>query len=143
MIYLFDKTQTLTGVIDEHTESLSATLEMKINEASTLDFSLPLDDGLSEKMAGVKYVGVPSPNSADKIVFLRLMTINDETDRVEYMAKELAYQELSSKGYIEDKRPVESDAQTLMNIALDGSGYKLGVVNVPGKVKTNFYYKYV
>ena len=140
MIYLFDKAQTLTGVIDEHTEALSATLEMKINEASTLDFSLPLDDGLSEKMAGVKYVGVPSPNSADKIVFLRLMTINDETDRVEYMAKELAYQELSSKGYIEDKRPVESDAQTLMNVALDGSGYKLGVVNVPGKVKTNFYY---
>ena len=140
MIYLFDKKQTLTGVIDEHTEALSATLEMKINEASTLDFALPLDDGLSAKMAGVKYVGVPSPNSADKIVFLRLMTINDETDRVEYMAKELAYQELSSKGYIEDKRPVESDAQTLMNIALDGSGYTLGVVNVPGKVKTNFYY---
>lgn len=140
MIYLFDKTQTLTGVVDEHTETLSATLEMKINEASTLDFSLPLDDDLSTKMANVKYVGVPSPNSADKIVFLRLMTINDETDRVEYMAKELAYQELSSKGYIEDKRPVESDAQTLMNIALEGSGYQLGVVNVPGKVKTNFYY---
>ena len=140
MIYLFDKTQTLTSVIDEHTETLSATLEMKINEASTLDFALPLDDGLSEKMANVKYIGVPSPNSQDKIVFLRLMTINDETDRVEYMAKELAYQELSSIGYIEDKRPVESDAQTLMNIALDGSGYKLGVVNVPGKVKTNFYY---
>lgn len=140
MIYLFDKTQTLTGVIDEHTETLSATLEMKINEASTLDFSLPLDDDLSAKMADVKYVGVPSPNSSDKIVFLRLMTINDEIDRVEYMAKELAYQDLSSKGYIEDKRPVESDAQTLMNIALDGSGYKLGVVNVPGKVKTNFYY---
>lgn len=140
MIYLFDKTQTLTGVIDEHTEALSATLEMKINEASTLDFAFPLDDGLSAKMAGVKYVGVPSPNNADKIVFLRLMTINDETDRVEYMAKELAYQELSSKGYIEDKRPVDSDAQTLMNIALDGSGYKLGVVNVAGKAKTNFYY---
>lgn len=140
MIYLFDKTQTLTGVIDEHTEILSATLEMKINEASTLDFALPLDDDLSAKMAGVKYVGVPSPNNADKIVFLRLMTINDGTDRVEYMAKELAYQELSTRGYIEDKRPVESDAQTLMNIALDGSGYKLGVVNVPGKVKTNFYY---
>ena len=140
MIYLFDKTQTLTGVIDEHTEALSATLEMKINEASTLDFALPLDDDLSAKMAGVKYVGVPNPNSTDKIVFFRLMTINDETDHVEYMAKELAYQELSSKGYIEDKRPVESDAQTLMNIALDGSGYNLGVVNVPGKVKTNFYY---
>lgn len=140
MIYLFDKTQTLTGVIDEHTETLSATLEMKINEASTLDFSLPLDDDLSAKMAGVKYVGVPSPNSSDKIVFLRLMTINDEADRIEYMAKELAYQELSSRGYIEDKRPVESDAQTLMNIVLDGSGYKLGVINVPGKVKTNFYY---
>lgn len=140
MIYLFDKKQTLTGVIDEHTEVLSATLEMKINEASTLDFALPLDDGLSAKMAGVKYVGVPSPNSADKIVFLRLMTINDESDRVEYMAKELAYQELSSSGYIEDNRPAESDAQTLMNIALEGSGYKLGVVNVPGKVKTNFYY---
>lgn len=140
MIYLFDKTQTLTGVIDERTQALNATLEMKINEASTLDFSLPLDDDLAEKMANVKYVGVPSPNSADKIVFLRLMTINDETDRVEYMAKELAYQELSSSGYIEDKRPAESDAQTLMNIALDGSGYQLGVVNVPGKVKTNFYY---
>lgn len=140
MIYLFDKAQTLTGVIDEHTEALSATLEMKINEASTLDFALPLDDDLSKKMDGVKYIGVPSPNSADKIVFLRLMTINDETDRVEYMAKELAYQELSSKGYIEDKRPVESDAQTLMNIALEGSGYKLGVVNVLGKAKTNFYY---
>nr|DAU05674.1 MAG TPA: tail protein [Caudoviricetes sp.] len=140
MIYLFDKKQTLTGVIDEHTQALNATLEMKINEASTLDFALPLDNELSEKMDNVKYVGVPSPNSADKIVFLRLMTINDETDRVEYMAKELAYQELSSNGYIEDKRPVESDAQTLMNIALDGSGYKLGVVNVPGKVKTNFYY---
>ena len=90
MIYLFDKAQMLTGVIDEHTEVLSATLEMKINEASTLDFALPLDDGLSEKMSGVKYVGVPIPNSADKIVFLRLMTIHDETDRVEYMAKELA-----------------------------------------------------
>ena len=58
MIYLFDKTQTLTGVINEHTETLSATLEMKINEASTLDFALPLDDNLSAKMAGVKYVGV-------------------------------------------------------------------------------------
>ena len=140
MIYLFDKKQTLTGVIDEHTQALNATLEMKINEASTLDFALPLDDELSEKMANVKYVGVPSPNNANRIVFLRLMTINDETDRVEYMAKELAYQELSSSGYIEDKRPDESDAQTLMNIALDGSGYQLGVVNVPGKVKTNFYY---
>lgn len=140
MIYLFDKTQTLTGVIDEHTQALSATFEMKINEASTLDFSLPLDDDLIENMNVVKYVGVPSPNDADKIVFLRLMTINDKTDRVEYMAKELAYQELSSAGYIEDKRPVESDAQTLMNIALDGSGYKLGIVNVPGKAKTNFYY---
>lgn len=140
MIYLFDNTQTLTGVIDEHTQVLSATFEMKINEASTLDFALSLDDELSNKMSGVKYVGVPSPNNADKIVFLRLMTINDGTDRVEYMAKELAYQELSSSGYIEDKRPAESDAQTLMNIALDGSGYKLGVVNVPGKVKTNFYY---
>lgn len=140
MIYLFDKKQTLTGVIDEYTQALSATFEMKINEASTLDFALPLDDELSNKMSGVKYVGVPSPNNADKIVFLRLMTINDETDRVEYMAKELAYQELSSSGYIEDKRPTESDAQTLMNIALDGSGYRLGVVNVPGNVKTNFYY---
>lgn len=140
MIYLFDKTQTLTGVIDEHTQALSATFEMKINEASTLDFALPLDDELSNKMAGVKYVGVPRPNNADKIVFLRLMTINDVTDRVEYMAKELAYQELSSSGYIEDKRPTESDAKTLMNIALDGSGYRLGVVNVPGNVKTNFYY---
>ena len=140
MIYLFDKTQTLTGVIDEHAEVLSATLEMKINEASTLDFSLPLDNDLSEKMSGVKYVGVPSPNNIDNIVFLRLMTIKDETDHVEYMAKELAYQELSSSGYIEDKRPVESDAQTLMGIALDGSGYTLGVVNVAGKAKTNFYY---
>ena len=46
MIYLFDKTQTLTGVIDENTEVLSATLEMKINEASTLDFSIPLDGDL-------------------------------------------------------------------------------------------------
>ena len=140
MIYLFDKTQTLTGVIDEHTQVLSATLEMKINEASTLDFSLPLDDELAEKMADVKYVGVPSPNDADKIVFLRLMTINDDVDRVEYMAKELAYQELSSSGYIEDRRPDESNARTLMNIALEGSGYTLGVVNVSGKVKTNFYY---
>ena len=140
MIYLFDKTQTLTGVIDEHTQVLNATLEMKINEASTLDFSLPLDNDLAENMANVRYVGVPNPNNADKIIFLRLMTINDETDHVEYMAKELAYQELSSSGYIEDKRPAESDAQTLMNIALDGSSYKLGVVNVPGKVKTNFYY---
>ena len=108
MIYLFDKTQTLTGVIDERTQALSATLEMKINEASTLDFALPLDDELSEKMTNVKYVGVPSPNSADKIVFQRLMTINDESDRVEYMAKELASQELSSSGYIEDKRQLKA-----------------------------------
>lgn len=140
MIYLFDKKQLLTGVLDENTQLLTATLEMKINEASTLEFSLPIDDGLSKKMAVVKYIGVPSPNDNSKIIFLRLMTINDTIDRVEYMAKELAYQELSTKGYIEDKRPEESDATTLMNIALDGSGYKLGLTNVSGIAKTNFYY---
>lgn len=140
MIYLFDKKQLLTGVLDENTQLLTATLEMKINEASTLEFSLPIDDGLSKKMAAVKYIGVPSPNDTSKIVFLRLMTVNNTIYRVEYMAKELAYQELSTKGYIEDKRPEESDATTLMNIALDGSGYKLGLTNVSGTAKTNFYY---
>lgn len=112
-------------------------LKFKINNATTLSLTVPLGKEFDNDK---KYIAVPHPNDNSKYIMMKLMSRTDNIHSVDYTASELAYQELSSIGYIQDKRPLESDAKTLMNMALDGSGWALGVVNISGTTKTNFYY---
>lgn len=136
MIYLFDKQQNITGIINE-SELTAGELDFKINNAISFDFTLPINKSFDET---VKYVSIQHPNDKSKHLLFRLMSRTDNVDSIEFTASELAYQELSSYGYIQDKRPAATDAQTLMTMALVGSNWSLGNVNVSGTVKTNFYY---
>lgn len=138
MIYLFDKTQTLTGVI-ETSETIEAKLTLEINKAGILDLTLPASNDINEKMNDVSFIAVPYPNDEEKLFFARLLTRKDEDDRVTYEASELAYHELGSYGVIEDKRPSNQGATSLLNTALEGTPWQVGNVNVAGTTSTNFY----
>ncbi|MGK4144722.1 phage tail spike protein [Weissella paramesenteroides] len=136
MIYIFDNKQKIIKVLTN--EDLTAGhLDFKINTATTFEFSLPANKSLS---SSAKFVAVPHPLDDSKFVMLRLTERTDNADMIDYSAYELAYQELATYGYIEDKRPAETDAKTLMEIALNESNWELNNVNVAGTAKTNFYY---
>lgn len=136
MIYIFDKKQKIIKVITN--EDLTAGhLDLKINTATTFEFSVPANQSLS---SSAKFVAVPHPLDDSKFLMFRLTERTDNADTIDYSAYELAYQELATYGYIEDKRPAETDAKTLMGIALNGANWELNNVNVAGTAKTNFYY---
>lgn len=136
MIYIFDKTQAVIKVLTND-DFTAAHLNFKINTATTFEFSLPASKALP---SGSKYVATPHPLNGSKFIMLRLTERVDNTETIDYSAYELAYQELATDGYIEDKRPAETDAKTLMQIALNGTNWELNNVNVAGTTKTNFYY---
>ncbi|WP_273750494.1 phage tail spike protein, partial [Leuconostoc mesenteroides] len=136
MIYIFDKTQAIIKVLSND-DFTAAHLNFKINTATTFEFSLPASKALP---SGSKYVAIPHPLNDSKFIMLRLTERVDNTETIDYSAYELAYQELATDGYIEDKRPQNQSALNLMKIALDGSNWELNNVNVSGAATTNFYY---
>ena len=136
MIYIFDKTQAIIKVLTND-DFTAAHLNFKINTATTFEFSLPASKALP---SGSKYVATPHPLNDSKFIMLRLTERVDNTETIDYSAYELAYQELATDGYIEDKRPQNQSALNLMKIALNGSNWELNNVNVSGTATTNFYY---
>ncbi|WP_273708371.1 phage tail spike protein, partial [Leuconostoc mesenteroides] len=136
MIYIFDKKQAIIKVLTND-DFTAAHLNFKINTATTFEFSLPASKALP---SGSKYVATPHPLNDSKFIMLRLTERVDNTETIDYSAYELAYQELATDGYIEDKRPQNQSALNLMKIALDGSNWELNNVNVSGTTTTNFYY---
>ncbi len=136
MIYIFDKKQAIIKVLTND-DFTAAHLNFKINTATTFEFSLPASKALP---SGSKYVATPHPLNDSKFIMLRLTERVDNTETIDYSAYELAYQELATDGYIEDKRPQNQSALNLMKIALDGSNWELNNVNVSGTATTNFYY---
>lgn len=136
MIYLFDKQQNIVGLLKE-SELTSGQINFKINTAIEFSFSVPINKGFNDD---VKYVSTPHPNDNSKHLIFRLMSRTDNVDSIEYTASELAYQELASSAYIEDKRPNNVSASQAMMTALAGSQWSLGTVNISGSVTTNFYY---
>lgn len=136
MIYLFDKQQNIIGLLKE-SDLTSGQINFKINTAIEFSFSVQINKGFNDD---VKYVSTPHPKDDNKHLIFRLMSRTDNVDSIEYTASELAYQELSSSAYIEDKRPNNVSASQAMTSALDGSQWSLGKVNIGGSVTTNFYY---
>ena len=141
MIYTFDKNQNLIGTYDEKEELTVANLNLKINKAATLDLEFPANKENVNSLKNVVFLAVPYPNNKQKLLFLRVMTRTDKEYTIELMAKEFAYQELSTSGYIEDKRFKNANAKTLISGAVQGSGYTVSNVNVSGTAQLNFYYE--
>lgn len=141
MIYTFDKNQNLIGTYDEKEELTVANLNLKINKAATLDLEFPASKENVNSLKNVVFLAVPYPNNKQKLLFLRVMTRTDKEYTIELMAKEFAYQELATSGYIEDKRFKDANAKTLISGAVQGSGYTVSNVNVSGTAQLNFYYE--
>lgn len=141
MIYTFDKNQNLIGVYDEKEELTVANLNLKINKAATLDLEFPANKENVNNLKNVVFLAVPYPNNKQKLLFLRVMTRTDKEYTIELMAKEFAYQELATSGYIEDKRFKDANAKTLISGAVQDSGYTVSNVNVSGTAQLNFYYE--
>lgn len=141
MIYTFDKNQNLIGTYGEKEELTVANLNLKINKAATLDLELPANKENVNNLKNVVFLAVPYPNNKQKLLFLRVMTRTDKEYTIELMAKEFAYQELATSGYIEDKRFKDANAKTLISGAVQGSGYTVSNVNVSGTAQLNFYYE--
>lgn len=141
MIYTFDKNQNLIGTYDEKEELTVANLNLKINKAATLDLEFPANKENVNNLKSVVFLAVPYPNNKQKLLFLRVMTRTDKEYTIELMAKEFAYQELATSGYIEDKRFKDANAKALISGAVQGSGYTVSNVNVSGTAQLNFYYE--
>lgn len=141
MIYTFDKNQNLIGTYDEKEDLTVANLNLKINKAATLDLEFPASKENVNSLKNVVFLAVPYPNNKQKLLFLRVMTRTDKEYTIELMAKEFAYQELATSGYIEDKRFKDANAKTLISGAVQGSGYTVSNVNVSGTAQLNFYYE--
>lgn len=141
MIYTFDKNQNLIGTYDEKEELTVANLNLKINKAATLDLEFPANKENVNSLKNVVFLAVPYPNNKQRLLFLRVMTRTDKEYTIELMAKEFAYQELATSGYIEDKRFKDANAKALISGAVQGSGYTVSNVNVSGTAQLNFYYE--
>lgn len=136
MIYIFDKQQNIIDNISEK-ELLEGHLDFKINTGTIFNFTLPINKSINSYG---KYVSIQHPLDNQKHLLFRLASKTDNENNIEYSANELAYQELATGNYIKDVRPSVIDAQHLMTMALDGSGWMLKNCNITSTAKTNFYY---
>lgn len=135
MIFGMDKSFTIIATLDDTLLSAVATVE--INKQSLLDFSVPIEEALSEN---IKYFAIPYPNRDTGVMVFEYSSKEDDGDTTTYSAAELAYNELATDNYITDRRPETQSASALLKLALEGSNWTISTANVGTQVHTNFYY---
>ena len=145
LVYIYDEHLSVIKMYDTSRMG-EATIDMKINEAST--FYTKFDEMLPPE---ARYIAVQDP-IANRRELTREMTdefllYRSHSDQLsddgmyEYIWTEFAYDELSFDGYIKDKRPNNISFHDVLALVLSGTKWNVGVTNIEGTTDIDFYYE--
>lgn len=134
-MFLFNRKQKVKRwLVDK--DFIEAKMTEQINAAAKLVFSVPLKKRLP---ATYFFAAIPQPRESGYLLF-KIVTEQVQSDRVQYICIEAAYDELKSYHYIKDDRPQNRSAADMLQMALDGTRWSVGTAYDAGTGSTNFYY---
>lgn len=134
IMYLLDKQQNIIKAISDGI--IEAKMTEEINAADKLSFSLVQDKRLANS---IYFVCIPATRGGAFLMF-KIISESVKDDRIEYTCIESAYDELKSYAYIKDVRPQDKTASEMLQIALNGTRWKVGYSEETTRKRTNFYY---
>ena len=133
--FLLDKQQNIIGRLSEE-YILEATFTEEINTAGELLITLPAKKRLS---GNVIHVLITNPSKDRSYLMFKIIKETVKDEEVEYTAVESAYDELTSYGYIQDKRPT-ANAQTITEMILKDTRWHVGEIPDTSEAFISFYY---
>lgn len=133
--FLLDKQQNIIGRLSEE-YILEATFTEEINTAGELLITLPAKKRLS---GNVIHVLITNPSKDHSYLMFKIIKETVKDEEVEYTAVESAYDELTSYGYIQDKRPT-ANAQTITEMILKDTRWHVGEIPDTSEAFISFYY---
>ena len=133
--FLLDKQQNIIGRLSEE-YILEATFTEEINTAGELLITLPAKKRLS---GNVIHVLITNPSKDHSYLMFKIIKETVKDEEVEYTAVESAYDELTSYGYIQDKRPT-ANAQTIAEMILKDTRWHVGEIPDTSETFISFYY---
>ena len=133
--FLLDKQQNIIGRLSEE-YILEATFTEEINTAGELLITLPAKKRLS---GNVIHVLITNPSKDHSYLMFKIIKETVKDEEVEYTAVESAYDELTSYGYIQDKRPT-ANAQTISEMILKDTRWHVGEIPDTSEAFISFYY---
>lgn len=133
--FLLDKKQNIIGRLSEE-YILEATFTEEINTAGELLITLPAKKRLS---GNVIHVLITNPSKDHSYLMFKIIKETVKDEEVEYTAVESAYDELTSYGYIQDKRPT-ANAQTIAEMILKDTRWHVGEIPDTSEAFISFYY---
>ena len=133
--FLLDKQQNIIGRLSEE-YILEATFTEEINTAGELLITLPAKKRLS---GNVIHVLITNPSKDHNYLMFKIIKETVKDEEVEYTAVESAYDELTSYGYIQDKRPT-ANAQTITEMILKNTRWHVGEIPDTSEAFISFYY---
>ena len=137
MIYLFNNKEELIHIIKEQ-DLIEFTHKIEINTFDAAEFELPIEAIDKEIIEQMRFFGFFVRGTQFGVFKAYEVTTTDN-----YVVKGLdrAESDLRTVRIIKDKRLQSVTADQALNVALEGTGYQLGVKEGLTKVnKTNFYY---
>lgn len=137
MIYLFNNKEELIHIIKEQ-DLIEFTHKIEINTFDAAEFELPIEAIDKEIIEQMRFFGFFVRGRQFGVFKAYEVTTTDN-----YVVKGLdrAESDLRTVRIIKDKRLQSVTADQALNVALEGTGYQLGVKEGLTKVnKTNFYY---
>lgn len=137
MIYLFNNKEELIHIIKEQ-DLIEFTHKIEINTFDAAEFELPIEAIDKEIIEEMRFFGFFVRGRQFGVFKAYEVTMDDN-----YIIKGLdrAESDLRTVRIIKDKRLQSVTADQALNVALEGTGYQLGVKEGLTKVnKTNFYY---
>lgn len=141
LVYIYDEHLSVIKMYDTSLMG-EATIDMKINEAST--FYTKFEEMLPSQ---ARYIAVQDPianrrGTDDEFLLYRVHSDQLSDDGMyEYVWTEFAYDELSFDGYITDKRPNNISFHDVLALVLTGTKWKVGLTNIEGTTSIDFYYE--
>lgn len=141
LVYIYDEHLSVIKMYDTSRMG-EATIDMKINEAST--FYTKFEEQLP---TNARYIAVQDPianrrGMVDEFLLYRVHSDQLSDDGMyEYVWTEFAYDELSFDGYITDKRPNNISFRDVLVLVLTGTKWKVGLTNIEGTTSVDFYYE--
>ena len=133
--FLLDKQQNIIGRLSEE-YILEATFTEEINTAGELLITLPAKKRLS---GNVVHVLITNPSKDHSYLMFKIIKETVKDEEVEYTAVESAYDELTSYGYIQDKRPT-ANAQAITEMILKDTRWHVGEIPDTSEAFISFYY---
>ncbi|WP_027974649.1 phage tail spike protein, partial [Streptococcus porci] len=132
-LYLFDNAERLLSV----TNPTEAVQSEELNKMITFHGTIPYSD----TMRKVQYIGHKDADDSNNFHLYRLTNNKPEgLSKVPITGVHTFFDDMSSDGYIKDYRPTNKTVLEIVTKILDGSRWKVGVVQTAQRATTNFYY---